>query len=181
MRKYVAILSLSVLALNLSACSTLGLGGSSSETTDANAGMAGDINGQDLNAIQEQRFALGSIPTPDAGGPLRDVNFDYDSSIIGDVARQNLDYNVEVLRSNPALKVQIEGHCDERGTVEYNMALGETRARAVRDALIALGISAQRLTTVSYGEEVPLDTGHGEESWARNRRAHLATYTDQRQ
>jgi peptidoglycan-associated lipoprotein len=84
-----------------------------------------------------------------------------------------LDRKADWLRSNPGATVQIEGHCDERGTTAYNLALGEHRANAVKRYLTALGIDAARLTTISYGEEVPLDPRRDEEAWARNRRAHF--------
>ena len=70
------------------------------------------------------------------------------------------------------MKIQIEGHCDERGTIEYNLALGERRANSAKNYLISLGISPDRISTISYGEEKPLDPGHNEEAWAKNRRAH---------
>jgi peptidoglycan-associated lipoprotein len=74
------------------------------------------------------------------------------------------------------LKVQLEGHTDERGTAEYNLALGERRARAIFDSLVSQGIDRSQLETISYGEEVPLDPGHNEEAWARNRRVHFSAY-----
>ncbi len=71
------------------------------------------------------------------------------------------------------VKIQIEGHCDERGTAEYNLALGERRANSAKKYLVSLGIPADRLSTISYGKEMPLDPGHNEEAWAKNRRAHF--------
>jgi peptidoglycan-associated lipoprotein len=71
------------------------------------------------------------------------------------------------------VKIQIEGHCDERGTIEYNLALGERRANSTKRYLISLGIGDKRISTISYGEEKPLDPGHNEEAWAKNRRAHI--------
>jgi peptidoglycan-associated lipoprotein len=78
-----------------------------------------------------------------------------------------------LLKKYPKVKVQIEGHCDERGTIEYNLALGERRANSTKKYLISLGISADRISTISYGKERPLDPGHNEEAWAKNRRAHI--------
>lgn len=103
---------------------------------------------------------------------LEDVRFDYDAYMLNDEAKSILAKNVEVLKSNPKLAVQIEGHCDERGTVEYNLALGQKRATAVRNYLIAAGISATRIFTISYGKEKPVDPGHDEDAWSKNRRAH---------
>jgi peptidoglycan-associated lipoprotein len=79
----------------------------------------------------------------------------------------------DYLKKNPRAKIQIEGHCDERGTSEYNMALGERRATAVMNYLVSLGVSKGALSTVSFGKEKPLDPGHDEGAWAKNRRAHF--------
>lgn len=103
----------------------------------------------------------------------QDVPFSFDSYTLSDEAEAILDRKADWLRSNPGATVQIEGHCDERGTTAYNLALGEHRANAVKRYLTALGIDAARLTTISYGEEVPLDPRRNEEAWARNRRAHF--------
>jgi peptidoglycan-associated lipoprotein len=78
------------------------------------------------------------------------------------------------MAQHPDVRIQLEGHCDERGTVAYNLALGERRANVVRQYMTALGVSDARMTTISYGEEFPLDPGHDEAAWARNRRAHFA-------
>jgi peptidoglycan-associated lipoprotein len=114
--------------------------------------------------------ALRRGETP-AGGPLKDVNFDFDSAALSETARANLRANADWLKSNSAARVQIEGHCDERGTAEYNMALGAKRAQAAMDYLTTLGIAANRLSTISYGEEIPVCKEKTEECWARNRRA----------
>ena len=106
-------------------------------------------------------------------GQLQDVRFDYDSAELATEARQTLQRNAEWLSSHAAVRILIEGHCDERGTVEYNLALGEERARAVRDYLGELGIGAERMRTISYGKEFPADPGHNESAWRKNRRAHL--------
>lgn len=103
---------------------------------------------------------------------LEDVRFDYDAYVLNEEAKETLAKNIEVLKSNTKLIVQIEGHCDERGTVEYNLALGQKRATAVRNYLITAGIAPGRIFTISYGKEKPVDTGHDEESWSKNRRAH---------
>jgi peptidoglycan-associated lipoprotein len=110
----------------------------------------------------------GEIP---AGGPLKDVNFDFDSAALSEPARATLRANADWLKANPTARVQIEGHCDERGTAEYNMALGAKRAQAALDYLTTLGIAGNRLSTLSYGEEIPVCKEKTEECWARNRRA----------
>jgi peptidoglycan-associated lipoprotein len=158
------------LILSLGACSLFKSG-----SKDSGSGALSD---QDLNAQREARFSEGGIPLAEGEGIFRDVNFDYDSSLINDLARQDVEYNVQILKANPDVKVQVEGHCDERGTAEYNMALGARRARAVQEALISLGVSGARLDTISYGSEVPLDPGHNESAWAKNRRAHFSPFRD---
>jgi len=105
--------------------------------------------------------------------PLKDVFFDFDKAVIREDMQKVLDENVKWLKANPAAKVLIEGHCDERGTNEYNLGLGERRARAVKDYLVALGVEASRIGTISYGEERPFVLGHDESAWKWNRRAHF--------
>jgi len=105
--------------------------------------------------------------------PLQPVFFDFDSSEVSAAGQAVLDANAEVLKRYPGWVVTIEGHCDERGTAEYNLSLGERRAIAARNYLVTLGVPATRLRTVSYGEEFPFDPGHGDQSYARNRRAHF--------
>ena len=99
--------------------------------------------------------------------------FDYDSAELSPAAKTALDENAGVLKKYGAWVLTIEGHCDERGTPEYNLALGERRAVAARTYLVALGVASDRLRTVSYGKEFPFDPGHDEGAWAKNRRAHF--------
>ena len=100
------------------------------------------------------------------------IFFDFDSFVLTQTARDTLSKNAEhLIKKQPNARVLIEGHCDERGSDEYNLALGEKRARATRDYLVTLGVAANRLSVISYGEEKPLDPGHTEEAWAKNRRA----------
>ena len=106
-----------------------------------------------------------------AAAELEKLYFDYDSYSLSPVARESLSRGSEyLLRKNPSVKVQIEGHCDERGSDEYNMALGEKRAKAAYDYLTSLGVPAERLSTISYGEEKPAESGQDETAWAKNRR-----------
>jgi peptidoglycan-associated lipoprotein len=102
---------------------------------------------------------------------LEMIHFEFDRSRITEEARMVLQENAEIIKQNPGALIQIEGHCDERGTNEYNLALGLRRARSTRDYLISLGVDPSRLVTISYGEEQPLDPGHNEVAWSRNRRA----------
>ncbi len=104
---------------------------------------------------------------------LKDIYFDFDKYDVRSVDEEILKENAAWLKKNPGMKIQIEGHCDERGTAEYNLALGERRASNTKRYLVLLGIPPDRISTISYGEERPLDKGHHEEAWAKNRRAHI--------
>ena len=104
---------------------------------------------------------------------LADVNFGFDRYDLNQTARNRLQTTAGWMEANPSAEVLIEGHADERGTGEYNLALGERRADAARQYLRTLGVKDRRLSTLSYGEERPLDPGHTEEAWAKNRRAHF--------
>ncbi len=103
---------------------------------------------------------------------LKDIHFNFDRYDIRRSDEEILRENAALLKKYPQVKIQIEGHCDERGTVEYNLALGERRANNTKKYLISLGIASNRISTISYGKERPLDKGHNEEAWATNRRAH---------
>ncbi|MBI3781446.1 MAG: peptidoglycan-associated lipoprotein Pal [candidate division NC10 bacterium] len=105
--------------------------------------------------------------------PLKDVFFDFDKSVIRADAKQSLDENVRWLKANTHATIVIEGHCDERGTQEYNLALGQRRAKSVQDHLVAAGVSAKRTRIISYGKERPFALGHDESAWKWNRRAHF--------
>jgi len=113
------------------------------------------------------------IPMVEGEGPLKDVFFDFDSSALTPTAQNTLRDDAKWLLDNPGVNVTVEGHCDERGTNEYNMALGERRARATMMFTKSLGVPASRMSTISYGEEMPLDNGHNEAAWAKNRRSHF--------
>jgi len=102
-----------------------------------------------------------------------DVRFDFDKSEVREDGRKTCQVVADYLKKHPQAKVQIEGHCDDRGTAEYNLALGERRATAVMTYLVSLGVPKAALSTVSFGKERPLDPGHNEEAWAKNRRAHF--------
>jgi peptidoglycan-associated lipoprotein len=105
--------------------------------------------------------------------PFQPVFYAFDSAEVDAEAQKVLNANAEILRKYPSWVITIEGHSDERGTAEYNLALGERRAAAARTYLVSLGIPADRLKTVSYGKEFPFDPGHDEAAWAKNRRAHF--------
>jgi peptidoglycan-associated lipoprotein len=116
---------------------------------------------------------MGSLDEINKKGILQPVFFVLDSAEISPEGQSVLAKNAETLKQYPTWVVSIEGHCDERGTAEYNLALGEHRALSVRQYLVSLGIASDRLRTVSYGKEFPFDPGHGESSWSRNRRANF--------
>lgn len=119
----------------------------------------GDVLSKDLKEISEKY--------------LRDIQFDFDKADIREDAKPTLEQNASFLKKYPSIKIVVEGHCDERGSVEYNLALGERRAKAAKSYLSTLGVDGSRMQTVSYGKELPLDPGHDEGAWARNRRAHF--------
>jgi peptidoglycan-associated lipoprotein len=123
--------------------------------------------------VPEDTIAAGSLDEINKNSPLKPVFFALDSSEVDASGQKVLDSNAEVLKRYSGWQISIEGHCDERGTAEYNLALGERRAIAARNYLVSLGIPADRIKTVSYGKEFPFDPGHNEEAWAKNRRAHF--------
>lgn len=106
-------------------------------------------------------------------GPMGDVFFEFDSSTLSAEAQEQLKQNGMWMDNNAAKKALVEGHCDERGTSEYNLALGDRRAVSAKEFLVRYGVSPSRVETVSFGEERPFASGHNEESWAKNRRAHF--------
>lgn len=123
--------------------------------------------------IREDPVGSRSLDDLNRDSPFRPVFFEYDSAEVTTPAQAALNTNAELLKRYPTWVVTLEGHCDERGTAEYNLALGERRAVAARTYLVSLGLSPDRLRTVSYGKEFPFDPGHSEEAWAKNRRAHF--------
>lgn len=106
-------------------------------------------------------------------GALQTVYFDYSSAAITGATRDTLNANAEFLKKNASVKVQVEGHCDERGSVQFNLALGEKRAKSVKDYLQSQGIASSRLSIISLGKEKPVSFGHDEESWSKNRRGNF--------
>lgn len=123
--------------------------------------------------IREDPVSGRSLDDLNRESPLKPVFFALDSAEISPDSQNALNANAEILKRYGTWTVTIEGHCDERGTAEYNLALGERRAVSARTYLVSLGIAADRLRTVSYGKEFPFDAGHDETAWAKNRRAHF--------
>ncbi len=120
---------------------------------------------------EEEIFMRKTLEEINLEAPLQMIHFDYDKYFIRDDAKYVLEANASWLKKYDAIGFLIEGHCDERGTEEYNLALGEKRAKSTLDYLASLGISADRIRTISYGKSVPLDPEHNETSWQKNRRA----------
>jgi peptidoglycan-associated lipoprotein len=123
--------------------------------------------------IREETVSSSSLDDLNRNSPLKPVFFALDSSEIDSPARSALDADAVLLRQNTTWMVTVEGHCDERGTAEYNLALGDRRAASAVAYLKSLGIAGERLKTVSYGKEFPFDPGHDETAWSKNRRAHF--------
>ncbi len=123
--------------------------------------------------LRDAAIKSGSLDDLNRNSPLKPVFFDYDSADLSPAGKTALDENAGLLKKYGTWVLTIEGHCDERGTPEYNLALGERRAVSARTYLVSLGIAADRLRTVSYGKEFPFDPGHDEPAWAKNRRAHF--------
>jgi peptidoglycan-associated lipoprotein len=123
--------------------------------------------------VRDDAIASASLDDLNRNSPLKPVFFDLDSSDLSPEAQRALDENAATIKKYPSWAVTIEGHCDERGTAEYNLALGERRSVAARAYLVSLGIPADRVRTVSYGKEFPFDPGHDEAAFRKNRRAHF--------
>ena len=123
--------------------------------------------------VPDERVSSTPLDELNRDSPLKPVFFEYDSSELSPTALVVLDENAAVLQRYPTWSLTIEGHCDERGTAEYNLSLGERRAVAARSYLVSLGIPANQLRTVSYGKEFPFDPGSDERAYAQNRRAHF--------
>lgn len=127
---------------------------------------------QKLESKGIQFEVSGDSDSGKAGG-LSTIYFDFNSAILNSEIINKLNKNLEVLKNNPSLKIQIEGHCDERGSVQFNLALGEKRARNIFEYLENNGINKTRLAMISFGKERPVSYGHEEDSWAKNRRANF--------
>jgi peptidoglycan-associated lipoprotein len=132
-----------------------------------------DLQPVAADAIAEDGIAGKTLDDLNRNSPFTPVFYALDSSTLDEAGRQVVAANARILKNNPSWKITVEGHCDERGTAEYNLSLGELRAVAVRTYLASLGIPPDRVQTVSYGKEFPFERGHDEAAWAKNRRAHF--------
>jgi peptidoglycan-associated lipoprotein len=168
-RKWWIVLALVLLMpgmLTMVSCATQSGGQQTTTQTPAPAPAPAPAKGPDMQAQAAQRAAEMA-----RNQFLNDhVYFDFDSALLTPMAQEVVKQKAAWLKDNAAAAVTLEGNCDERGTNEYNLALGERRAESVRAFLVDLGIAPSRLTTISYGEERPADPGHNEEAWAKNRR-----------
>jgi peptidoglycan-associated lipoprotein len=139
------------------------------------------IREEEAKKAREKEFEKTLVPKKEPGIEgevlesklLKDIHFDFDKFDIRPGDAEILKGNAALLMKHPTIKIQIEGHCDERGTSEYNLALGERRANSAKKYLISLGMPVDRISTISYGKEKPLDPGHNEEAWSKNRRDHF--------
>lgn len=155
-------------------------------TKNNNPGFDDTIGGGDFIAEYDDLNSVGDAPLstlrfdqfPPVTAPanIAPLYFDYGQSVIPSMEFGKLDAVVQFLSANPTVVLMVEGHCDERGTNEFNISLGEFRAQAVRNALAERGIDAARIQTISYGEERPANPGHNEFAWSANRRAEFAFY-----
>lgn len=160
-----------VLMLTLVVAS-LALTGCASKKKQADS--TGELESTEYNGANNgMNFELNGDSDSQRAGSLKTVYFAYSSSALTGSTLEALEANAEALKANPSLKIQVEGHCDERGSVEFNLALGEKRAASVRDYLISNGIAASRISTISLGKEKPMAFGHDEDAWSKNRRANF--------
>ena len=134
-------------------------------------GARGGGGESDTGASSLKQLQEGKSPATPPSSPMKDVYFDFDRYDLSAEARTTLRANAEWLKTNSGVRVEIEGHCDDRGTNEYNLALGAKRAQSAREYLATLGIAGERLSTISYGEEIPVCNEQTESCWRQNRRA----------
>jgi peptidoglycan-associated lipoprotein len=167
--KSALLLTVVAAALTLSSCANMkkkGTEGSGAEGTSTDITKDNGKNGGvslELNGDSDTNKA----------GALKTVYFDFNSAALSQDTKDALNNNAEFMKKNTSVKIQVEGHCDERGGVQFNLALGERRAKGVREYLIGQGVEASRVTTISLGKEKPVAFGHDEESWSKNRRANF--------
>jgi peptidoglycan-associated lipoprotein len=168
-RRATAAVAILIAALAMAGCSSKKTGGPGEGQQGQNGLNENGLNGSGGSSLAQFQKS----GTLGAGGPLTDIHFDFNDYTVrqqdGDILKANADW----LQKNPTTRAQIEGHCDDRGSEEYNIALGAKRAQAAKDYLETLGISADRLSTISYGKELPLCTEETDDCWQQNRRDHF--------
>lgn len=151
---------------------SLGAGGEKGRSSTTGSASTGKSSLETLRA--------GEAPVTPESSPLKEIYFDFDSYDLRPEARAVLKTNAEWLKTNPGVRAQVEGHCDERGTTEYNLSLGAKRAQAAKDYLVSLGVQSSRLSTISYGKEIRVCDQHTEECWQKNRRDRFVAATPPR-
>lgn len=164
---------------------TLGMTGcfSSSSGTGGGDGDGSALIDEELSLGEDARFGSGNIPGAKGrdSGPFQDINFAYDSSSVDSRYHEMLRMSAQELVKDSTLKTEVEGHCDKRGTQEYNLALGEERAKAAAGLLVQYGANPRQVSTISYGSEIPLDPSENEAAYAKNRRVHFALFREKAQ
>lgn len=167
--KSLALFCIMATVLTLSSCSSMKKKG-----TDAvNEGTSTDTTKVDEGKNKGMSLELNGDSDSNKAGALKTVYFDFNSAGLSTETKDALNNNAEFLKTNKSVKVQVEGHADERGGVQFNLALGEKRAKGVHDYLVGMGVEANRITIISLGKEKPVSFGHDEESWSKNRRANF--------
>jgi len=160
--KPVTLLAVIALSFSLAGCGTTKKKevGGDNQTVES---VGSDSSAIELNADSDSGKA----------GAIRSVFFGFNSSVLSTGTREALNANADYLKANPSVEVQVEGHCDERGGVQYNLALGERRAKSIKDYLVAMGVTSSRISTISFGKERPVSFGHDESAWGQNRRGNF--------
>lgn len=166
--KSLAFLSLLATVLTLSSCANI-----KKKTQDSIAPEGTETGKMETGKNDGMSLELNGDSDSNKAGALKTVYFDFNSAGLSNDTKETLNQNAQYLKSNPGLKVQVEGHTDERGGVQFNLSLGEKRAKVVREYLSGLGVEGARIATISLGKEKPVSFGHDEESWSKNRRANF--------
>lgn len=167
-----AVFVMACVGLAVSGCSSKKAQGAGPGTTPANIGKEKGIGETSLQQLQS-----GTLGGGGQQGPLHDIHFGFNDYTIDPQDGSVLKSNADWLMAHPKARVQVEGHCDERGSEDYNIALGAKRAQAAKDYLVTLGIPDSRISTISYGKELPICSEHEETCWAQNRRDHFFVTT----
>lgn len=146
---------------------SMAIGCASKKTKEGDLSTISDFTDSDFN------LEIDSDSDSDNTGPIQTVYFSFNSSSLSDPSRRKLEQTAAFLKSNETVRIQIEGHCDERGGVQYNLALGERRAKSIRQYLVSLGVNFDQLDVISRGKESPVASGNDEDSWSKNRRGNF--------
>ena len=170
-RHFAILLGIALLISLMAGCATKTKPAEEAVAPPATPSEATDVSRQQPLGVDSQPVQSGPVADLQEVAGLGRIHFAYNQFTLEDAARVTLEKNAIYLRNHATERIVIEGHCDERGSDEYNLALGERRALAAKNYLISLGLPAERLSVLSYGEEKPLVTGANEDAWAQNRRA----------